>query len=49
MEPSGDPFNSMIKLEYKSAIPSNPLINAGAIAVAGLMQIGLNLKTFSSS
>ncbi|MDD2447897.1 MAG: glutaminase A [Tissierellia bacterium] len=37
MEPSGDPFNSIVKLETKSAMPSNPLINAGAIAVAGLI------------
>lgn len=37
MEPSGDPFNSMAKLELKSECPCNPLINAGAIAVAGLI------------
>lgn len=36
MEPSGDPFNSMVKLETKT-YPSNPFINAGAIAVAGLI------------
>lgn len=37
MEASGDPFNSMVKLETKSKCPSNPFINAGAIAVAGLI------------
>lgn len=37
MESSGDPFNSMVKLETKSKYPSNPFINAGAIAVAGLI------------
>lgn len=36
MEPSGDPFNSIVKLETKK-YPSNPFINAGAIAVAGLI------------
>ena len=46
MEPSGDPFNSMIKLEYKSAIPSNPLINAGAIAVAGLIADRFEFEDF---
>lgn len=36
MEPSGDPFNSITRLETKR-YPSNPYINAGAIAVAGLI------------
>lgn len=30
-EPSGDPFNSLIQLEYEKGIPRNPFINAGAI------------------
>jgi len=30
-EPSGDPFNSLIQLEYENGIPRNPFINAGAI------------------
>jgi glutaminase len=32
-EPSGDPFNSIVQLEYEKGIPRNPFINAGAIAV----------------
>ncbi|MDX9958186.1 MAG: glutaminase A [Clostridia bacterium] len=37
-EPSGDPFNSMIRLETSAARkPFNPFINAGAIVVSGLM------------
>ena len=35
MEPTGDAFNSLVKLETKTHIPNNPMINAGAIAVAG--------------
>jgi glutaminase len=33
-EPSGDPFNSLVQLEYERGIPRNPLINAGAILIA---------------
>jgi glutaminase len=32
-EPSGDPFNSLVQLEYEHGIPRNPFINAGAINV----------------
>ncbi|QBY05198.1 glutaminase [Thalassotalea sp. HSM 43] len=32
-EPSGDPFNSLVQLEYEDGIPRNPFINAGAIVV----------------
>ncbi|WP_294966951.1 glutaminase [Sulfurimonas sp.] len=32
-EPSGNPFNSLVQLEYESGIPRNPFINAGAIVV----------------
>ncbi len=33
VEPSGNPFNSLIQLEYEHGRPRNPFINAGAIAV----------------
>ncbi len=35
MEPSGDSFNSILKLDTASSKPYNPLINAGAIQVTG--------------
>ncbi|MBB6214637.1 glutaminase [Anaerosolibacter carboniphilus] len=39
MEPTGDPFNSMRKLEtINPSRPLNPMINAGAIAVASLIK-----------
>jgi glutaminase len=31
MEPSGDPFNSIIQLEQEKGLPRNPFVNAGAI------------------
>ncbi|MCQ2548324.1 MAG: glutaminase A [Clostridia bacterium] len=37
MEPSGDAFNSIIKLEAKSDLPYNPMINVGAIQVCSLL------------
>ncbi len=33
-EPSGDPFNSLVQLEYEAGIPRNPFINAGAIVIS---------------
>ena len=33
-EPSGDPFNSLVQLEYEEGIPRNPFINAGAIVIS---------------
>ncbi len=30
-EPSGNPFNSLVQLEYEKGIPRNPFINAGAL------------------
>ena len=32
-EPSGNPFNSLVQLEYENGIPRNPFINAGAIVI----------------
>lgn len=29
-EPSGNPFNSLVQLEYEKGLPRNPFINAGA-------------------
>lgn len=37
LEPTGDPFNSIIRLETDKK-PYNPFINAGAIAVVGAIQ-----------
>ena len=37
VEPSGDPFNSIVQLEADHGIPRNPLINAGAIVVADVL------------
>ena len=36
-EPTGDPFNSIVKLETSEKKPPNPMINAGAIAVCSLI------------
>ncbi len=39
MEPTGDNFNSMLKLELvRPGIPFNPLINAGAITVSSMIR-----------
>jgi glutaminase len=32
-EPSGNPFNSLVQLEYEHGIPRNPFINAGALVI----------------
>ena len=32
-EPSGDPFNSLVQLEYDQGVPRNPFVNAGALVV----------------
>lgn len=37
MEPSGDAFNSILKLDTVSDLPSNPMINAGAIQVMSML------------
>jgi glutaminase len=32
-EPSGDPFNSLVQLEYDQGVPRNPFINSGALVM----------------
>lgn len=39
-EPTGDSFNSIVKLETSEQKPLNPMINAGAIAVCSLIPGG---------
>ena len=38
MEPSGDAFNSLLKLEVSSGYPYNPMINSGAIAICSYIE-----------
>jgi glutaminase len=38
VEPTGDPFNSLIRLDETSHRPDNPMINAGAIATTSLIK-----------
>lgn len=37
VEPSGNPFNSLVQLEYEKGIPRNPLINAGALVISDVL------------
>ncbi|NER00953.1 MAG: glutaminase A [Cyanothece sp. SIO2G6] len=37
VEPTGDPFNSLIRLDEASKRPYNPMVNAGAIATTSLI------------
>ena len=37
VEPSGDPFNSLVQLEFEKGIPRNPLINSGALVVSDIL------------
>lgn len=37
VEPSGNPFNSLVQLETDNGIPRNPFINAGAIVVCDML------------
>lgn len=39
-EPSGDRFNSLMKLELENGVPRNPFINVGALAVLDLLISG---------
>ena len=45
-EPSGDPFNSLVQLEYEAGIPRNPFINAGAIVVCDTLYSQHKEETF---
>jgi len=47
-EPSGNPFNSLVQLEYEHGKPRNPFINAGAINVTDslLSHYGSAVNTF---
>jgi len=45
-EPSGDPFNSLVQLEYENGIPRNPFINAGAIVTTDSLISKYNYDTF---
>ena len=37
VEPSGDPFNSLVQLEHEEGIPRNPLINSGALVICDML------------
>ena len=37
VEPSGDPFNSLVQLEFEKGIPRNPLINSGALVLCDIL------------
>lgn len=37
VEPSGNPFNSLVQLEFEKGIPRNPFINAGALVIADIL------------
>ena len=47
-EPSGDPFNSLVQLEYENGIPRNPFINAGAIVTSDTLVSKYKDNTFDS-
>ena len=48
-EPTGDPFNSIVKLEtYSKKKPLNPMINAGAIAITSLIKGNNNDDRFTN-
>ncbi|MDE2427653.1 MAG: glutaminase, partial [Burkholderiales bacterium] len=36
-EPSGNPFNSLVQLEYERGKPRNPFINAGALVMTDIL------------
>lgn len=44
MEPSGDAFNSLLKLDMSSNYPYNPMINSGAITVSSYLVPVINFE-----
>lgn len=50
VEPSGDPFNSLVQLEHEEGKPRNPFINAGAIVVVDALRkvYGDDTRTFEN-
>ena len=46
-EPSGNPFNSLVQLEYENGKPRNPFINAGALVVTDVILNHLDNATTS--
>jgi glutaminase len=46
-EPSGNPFNSLVQLEYENGKPRNPFINAGALVVTDVILSHLDDATTS--
>lgn len=48
MEPSGDAFNSLLKLDTTDDKPFNPMINAGAIATIGYLVPELSFEDLLS-
>jgi glutaminase len=42
VEPSGNPFNSVVQLEYEKGKPRNPLINPGAHVLSDILLTELN-------
>lgn len=46
-EPSGNPFNSLVQLEYENGIPRNPFINAGALVTADSLVSIYKNETFN--
>lgn len=48
MEPTGDPFNSIVRLETMNpSKPLNPMINAGAIAISSMIKGKNNEERFN--
>lgn len=48
VEPSGNPFNSLIQLEYEKGIPRNPFINPGAIVIADMLTSHFGTKAYEN-